>query len=223
MTTATTKLPITVTIPVGPSASNRQWLGEAIDSVREQTHPATQILLIDDQAHIKPNAYGPGITIWPTPWLSGVAHAFNFGVALARTELVVMLGSDDMLEPWALEDAAAAWEAKPDPLGYYSFDLKYMDNGDTQSIACNAAMVTKTLWRHTGGFPVQSAIGAPDAALLSILMVHPEAGSIRRIKSSEPPYLYRRHDGTDTRTNYYRFERAILYVRDVLTRDWRLQ
>lgn len=227
---------IAVVIPVGPFPGNRRWLRECLDSVQAQTHPAAQVLLIDDQAGLP--EVGPSgwldfpeelrgertYDLWRTPWLSGVAHAFNFGVALARTELVVMLGSDDTLEPWALEDCARAWEATHDPLGYYSLDVRYLDTGEVQTIACNAAMVSKSLWRHTGGFPVQSALGSPDAALLSIMMgAKPAgaAGNIRRVDSPMgAPYLYRQHAGTDTVRNYSRFEAAILHVRNVLTRDW---
>lgn len=215
---------ISVVIPVGPSEANRRWLGECLATVGAQTCPAAEVLLIDDMAgllHPASGAWKQQVKIWETPWLSGVAHSFNFGVALAACELVVMLGSDDLLEPWALADCARQWERDRDPLGYYSLDVRYMDTGETQSIACNAAMVTKALWRHTGGFPVQSAVGAPDAALLSIMMAAKgRAGNIRRVRSDQPPYLYRRHPDTNTQLDYARFEKVILAVRDTVTRDW---
>lgn len=213
---------ITVVIPVGPYEANVRWLRACLDSVAAQTHPAAGILLIDDQAHLCEDDY-PEAVIWRTPWLSGVAHAFNFGVALAPTELAVMLGSDDLLEPWCLEDCARTWEATRDPLGYYSLDVRYLDTGETQSIACNAAMVSKSLWRHTGGFPVQAAVGAPDTMLLSIMMAaRGAAGAIRRVRSDRgAPYLYRQHAETDTARNFWRLREPIAQVRDILTRDWR--
>lgn len=157
--------------------------------------------------------------IWISPWYLGVAHAFNFGVALADNEHVVMLGSDDTLEPNCIEECE---KAKLDGLYYQYFPLRYMDTGEIQNIACNAAMVTKELWRHTGGFPVQSASGAPDCALLSIMMARPggEAGQIVRIGNGEPLYNYRRHNETDTARNYQKWEKVILATRDLVTKDW---
>ncbi|KKM71392.1 hypothetical protein LCGC14_1431150, partial [marine sediment metagenome] len=161
--------PITVVVPVGPNPAYREYLKECLDSIRAQTVPAGEILVIDDQANLTQEDVGQDVTLWKTPWLAGVAHAFNFGVALAQHDLVFMLGSDDVLLPGCLADCIATWEAHRDHLGYYYVDLVYQD-GRQQSLACNAAMVTKTLWRHNGGFPVESAVGAPDTVLISIML-----------------------------------------------------
>lgn len=220
-----TRTPISVVIPVGPSEANKRWLAECLDSVRAQTHQAAQILLIDDQAGLTPYDVVGHADIWRTPWLSGVAHSFNFGVALASEWLVVLLGSDDLLAPHALADLAATWDHVKDPLGYYGMKVKYIDNREEQDIPCGGAMVTKDLWRHTGGFPVQAAVGASDTMLLSIMMGNsPAAGNIYRvpvINGDGPHYLYRRHPDTDTAVNYSRFESEITTIRDRLTRDWR--
>lgn len=224
---------ITVTIPVGPFAANKRWLDECVDSVIHQDDPPDEILFIGDQAIINWPEYtrevhrrsriatGTYITInhWETPWLSGVAHAFNFGIALAANEYVVMLGSDDMLEPWAIGDLKAAISKYNDPYGYYFYDIKYMDTGEEQSLPCNAAAVTKALWNKNGGFPPESAVGAPDTILISIMMGNGrDAGSLRHIESKAPPYLYRRHDQTDTAT---RPRIELTGIRDILTSTWR--
>lgn len=214
---------ITVVIPVGPYPANKQWLGECLDSVRVQTLAPAAILIIDDMAGLcQGDVGGDDVTLWRTPWLSGVAHSFNFGVALAETERVFMLGSDDRLEPWCLADCAAEWERQNDPLGYYHVDLRYEDTGEVQTIACGAAMVTKALWQHTGGFPVQAAIGASDTMLGSIILgARGLAGRFCRVESPQgAPYLYRSHEGSDTRRNFWRFHEAIASVRDTLTREW---
>jgi glycosyltransferase involved in cell wall biosynthesis len=197
---------ISVTIPVGPDPAYRDYLEECVASVMAQDHLPAEIMLVDDQAHLSSlevmqlRDLGPvPIRVWCTPWLSGVAHSFNFGVALAKTDLVVMLGSDDVLETWAVEDCRAAWEIAKDPLGYYHMDVKY-STGEEQSAPCHAAMVHKDLWRRTGGFPVQSAIGAPDHIFINMLLIHgPKAGRLHRVASAKPPYWYRVHDGTWTR------------------------
>ena len=199
---------ITVAIPLGPDPVYRDYIEECVASVHKQERPPTEILIIDDQAHLTDTeiahlrALGPvPLRVWPTPWLSGVAHSFNFGVALARNDLVFMLGSDDRLQPWAVADCLAAWQEHQDPLGYYHMDVQY-STGEQQSVPCNAVMVHKGLWRHTGGFPVHSAVGAPDHIFLSMLLSRgDDAGRLYRVKSSTPPYWYRVHDRTWTKRN----------------------
>src|SRR3990167_4367481 len=91
---------VSVVIPVGPYPANKKWLKECIESVVNQT-VHSQIVIIDDMAKITNDDLG-GIepdVFFNTPWLIGVAGAFNFGVALAKTECVFMLGSDDTLDP----------------------------------------------------------------------------------------------------------------------------
>lgn len=188
-------MPITITIPVGPHPQNVRWLGECLASIAEQTVAPDEILLIDDGAHLDPSQY-PACRIWQTPWQSGVAHAFNFGVALAKNDLVLMLGSDDRLHTHAIQAAQWAWDHYHDPLGYYYFIIEYA-SGRFQDIPCNGAMVHKALWRHTGGFPVESAMGAPDTWLISLLYAKKGSGNLYQI-SPAPLYWYRDHPDTDT-------------------------
>lgn len=211
---------VSVTIPVGPFESNKRWLRECMDSVREQTLKPYDIVLIDDGARLDEESwlqcwdYNDGvyyadylshenieISIHSMPWRTGVAHAFNYGVMLAKAECVFMLGSDDTLEPLCLERCMRAYELNNKLDGYYSVPLRYMDTGDIQTIPCNAAMVTKGLWHRTGGFPVESATGAGDAALLSILKAHYDDKGERLVQwvgtltdqPETPLYNYRRH------------------------------
>lgn len=202
-------VPITVTIPVGPFESNRRWLNECLESINQQTVQPDEILLIDDQAKL----YGiDGVTIWRTPWRSGVDCAFNYGVALARNDLVIMLGSDDKLLPEAVERAWDTWSYIHDPLGYYAFQVVYPD-GREQNTPCNGAMVHKALWQLTGGFPVEAGIGACDTFLLSIMIAaNGKLGNIYGI-GPRPYYWYRDHPDTDTA------QRGRMYDVMVLARD----
>ncbi len=219
---------ITVVIPVGPDPIYRQYLGDAIESVQRQTLAPTELLLIDDQAGLPwqwdgscDDAIGGVIhrRIWRTPWLSGVAHSFNFGVALALNDLVFMMGSDDLLEPHCLQDCMDAYQANGEKPAYYHVDVKYSD-GLEQSAPCNAAMVHKEMWRASGGFPVESAVGAGDTMLISILLTHKLAGQLYHVESETPPYWYRKHDQTYSRTRGSKFFAALDPVRDVVTQLW---
>lgn len=214
---------VTIAIPVGPLPPHRKWLHEALDSCWAQTYNDISILLIDDMAGLQEEEKPEGITIWRTPWLVGVATAFNFGVALAETELVFMLGSDDWLEPTCIERCVQEYARQPEnvrALGYYFTSVRYTDEREDQLLACNAAMVTKTLWRATGGFPPETGVGAPDAALISMLLVHPHVGDLIPVDSPERPlYNHRIHPGQDT-AGRAPYQPAIHNVRDVLTRTW---
>lgn len=205
--------PITVAIPVGPSPANQQWLPEAIESCKAQTHPPAEILLIDDMAGIE----RCDCRVWKAPWLLGVGAAFNMGVALAKTELVFMLGSDDTLDPKCLEQCAKTYEKNDRADAYYWTSLHYMD-GEDQTLPCNAAMVTKGFWRKTGGFPPETGSGAPDAALISMLMTK-MPGSLVGVSHGHPLYNYRRHQGTDTASRGP-WQSVILSTRDILSATW---
>lgn len=219
---------VTVAIPVGPLPIHREWLHEALDSVWAQTYGNTGGLIIDDMAGLDPSDYldrsGESLLSWvKSSWLLGVASAFNHGVALAKTELVFMLGADDWLEPTCIERCVQEYLGRPEErrdLGYYFTSVRYTDGREDQLLACNAAMVTKTLWRATGGFAPETGVGAPDAALISVLLVRPELADLIPVDSPERPlYNHRIHPGQDT-AGRAPYQTAIHQVRDVLTRDW---
>lgn len=235
---------ISVVIPVGPSDANKQWLQECIDGVARQTLEACDIILIDDGARLmeldwlqvwKPeydrwcithSDYldgNPYLTVYTMPWRTGVSHAFNYGVMLADSECVFMLGSDDTLEPNCLERCWEAYIKRNKQDAYYSVPVRYMSTGDVQTIPCNAAMVTKGFWRMTGGFPIESAIGRGDNALLSICMNRPELPVVfvghETGHPLEPLYNYREHPGQWT-PYANRFAPEMISIINKLTEDW---
>jgi len=210
---------------VGPDKVYKKYLQECLDSLKKQTIAVDEVLLIDDMAGLLTwNLDLSGLNrvrIHENPWLCGVPHSFNFGVALASNELVILLGSDDKLHPWAIEDALKTWDKYQNKLSYYYFDIEYSDNGEVQSAANNCAMVTKSLWKRTGGFPVQSSVGACDHIYLSMLIAsNGQAGNLIRIESEKPPYWYRRHELSATNTS--NLGAAILAVKTFYTKkEWK--
>lgn len=192
---------VTIVIPVGPYESNKRWLREAIESVREQTYTVNEILVVDDKANLGarefPSLVGePTIHVYKFPWRLGVAHAFNFGVALAKNELVFLLGSDDWLEPTCIERCVKMYEgyANRDRIYFYVPLLAHFEDGTTKPMLTRsgAAFVTKSLWEHCGGFPVWSALCCPDVALYTLLDERPELGNTVRV-GNKPLYHYRDH------------------------------
>lgn len=211
--------PVTVVVPVGPNPAYRLYLQDCFNSIIGQEVQPDEILVIDDQAHLEPTDVPSSSRVWSTPWLSGVPHAFNFGVALARNNLVVMLGSDDRIEPWLIRDLMRAYGKFKDDMGYYWFDVQY-STGESQRLPCNCAATTRKLWAKTGGFPLQSSVGACDSILLSIIMKRHELNQhLRHVESATPPFWYRVHDQTVTAKSHP-WQGVIGQTRDILTNTW---
>jgi hypothetical protein len=217
---------ISVAIPVGPFPSCVRWLDQALWSVRRQTMPAAEIILIDDMAGLKQEDY-PDCTIWRAPWLLGCAAGWNIGIALAKTDLVFMMASDDSMEAGCLEACWVEWQRRKNLLGYYHVTIRYCPEEGMaapqdliQDLPCNAAMVHKELWRHTGGFPPEVAVGAPDAAFISVLMVNHDAGELIPVAPKTPLYNVRLHWGQDTACRLP-YQGAVLAVRNLLKDSWR--
>lgn len=207
---------VTVAIPVGPSEGNKRWLNECLQSVVDQTYPVDEVLLIDDGANLEDME---GIRIWKTPWQSGVPHAFNFGVGLAKNELVFLLGSDDYLHLDCIKQCVKAWEDNRKLDAYYYVGVEYLDDRENkrQFNPCNAAMVTKGFWEWCGGFPPESASGACDAALISCLW---GSNHLVCVNGSKPLYYYRSHGESDT-SHRAAWQGVILETRDILTKEFK--
>lgn len=253
---------IAVTIPVGPLSHHREYLPEAVESVRRQTYAASDLFLVDDMAGLGEEAFDSyriegdrvgsnypwpisnGLSadltrpvdpenprnqkfrmvahLWHSPWRLGVPASFNAGVSLARGDYIVMLGADDTLEPDALEQLAIRIEQLGEARAkrsYLWFGIRYMDTGEEQYLPVNAAAVSKELWRATGGFPPESAVGACDHLFLNMFLQHPELGTTEVVNGSRPLYNYRRSATTDTagRGNWVGVKDA---VRELLAAEW---
>lgn len=182
---------ISVCIPVGPEAHYRQFLPECLESVRVQTSPAADIVLVDDMAGLDPAAY-PDCRIWRAPWKLGIPAVANIGYMLAKTDLVFQLSCDDRLMPRCLEMCLKEWERRKDLLGFYWVDIEY-STGERQALPTGHAMIHKALWRHTGGYPVEAGVGACDHIFVNMLMTRPEAGRLWHVPGG-PLYWHREHE-----------------------------
>lgn len=208
--------PITVVVPVGPRAEDCAYLREAVVSVAAQTttlDTEVRLLIVDDMhgitaaatehegRHTLPWIQGQPPMLECNAWNLGVAASFNAGVALAPTEHVLLLGADDWIEPDAIRLAQEAIERRPTEQAYYWFRVRYSDDRPErdQGQPCGAAVVTKALWRATGGFPVEAAIGRSDVMLVGLLMGHPDVGTLIEIRDDgRPPYNVRVHPDQHT-------------------------
>lgn len=218
---------ITVAIPVGPMPHHAEWLDECLASVRAQTRRPDEILLIDDMHDIDRRYYAADTRVWRAPWRLGVPAAFNAGVALARNNCVFMLGADDTLEPECLELCAREWEiversgeADPDLCWYY-VAVRYMGGEQPdQFLPCNSAMVTRTLWRATGGFPAESSVGSCDSMLISMFWNRPSVIRFAGVAAGKILCNYRVGNATESGSKSSEWQGPVFAVRDLLTRGW---
>lgn len=185
-------VPVSVVIPIGPLLHQQEYLEECFESVRQQTHIPEDVVLVYDHKALRMgrddiDSFGNiGNPL-------GISEAFNKGVALAKFELVFLLGSDDRLMPRCLELCYAAYQHFQAPLGWYSVGVEY-SNGHTQNTPCLAAMVTRTLWNKAGGLKRDySPYPSCEIEFISrMLLANGELGATYRV-SDEILYWHRIH------------------------------
>lgn len=95
-----------------PAHNSQATLARALDSVRAQTLPVSQTIVIDDAssdatADVARNYQGLNVEVVRLDKNVGAAGARNCGVTAARTELVAFLDADDEWLPTKLEKQAA--------------------------------------------------------------------------------------------------------------------
>ena len=212
---------VTVIITVGPDPCYKEYVKEAVQSVLDQTYVVYDLLIIDDQANLDPYeiAMGeityssselcldqvdrfvytsrefPWLSVWRTPWKIGYAQAFNCGVGLANSDLIVCLAADDKLMPEAVADCVETYLANNQKDAWYGMSFQ-LEDGTTHSVLNNICMVTKNLWRWLGGYP-PSAFAGPDALLISILMKH-ASDRLIEVKRGKINCWLRQHPNQDT-------------------------
>lgn len=225
---------ITVGIPVGPEPRHIRYLKECLDSIYAQTRRPDEIFVVNDMnalttkelAKLVPENASRIPYMYRAPWKLGIAHAFNFCVALAGTDFVIMLGADDTLEPDVIEQCLDAIDRVENPdMTYYWFGIKYSDGREDQFVPCNGAMVSKNLWKMTGGFPTESAVGAPDTMYISTFGYgrrFPNLVKFECVNRDRPLYNYRVRKNSDTNKKVGTWQVPIMHTRDVLTDTYEL-
>lgn len=108
---------VSVVIPFFDSAP---YLGEAIESVLAQTHPAVEIILVDDGSTDASPKIAAGYAHRATlirQANAGVGPARNAGVAATSGPLIAFLDADDLWEPDKLALQVSALAANPEVHG----------------------------------------------------------------------------------------------------------
>jgi glycosyltransferase involved in cell wall biosynthesis len=91
-----------------PAFNRERYIAKAIDSALAQTLPANEIIVVDDgstdrTAEIASRYPAPVKVIRIENSGSGPSHPKNVGILTARSNYIMLLDSDDQLEPMVLE------------------------------------------------------------------------------------------------------------------------
>jgi glycosyltransferase involved in cell wall biosynthesis len=111
---------------VTPTLNQARYLQRTLDSVRGQTYPASQHIVVDGGStdgtqDILARAGDGGLLQWSSGPDGGMYEAVNKGLAMTTGDIIGYLPSDDVYLPWALEVVVAAFAARP------SIDLLFGD------------------------------------------------------------------------------------------------
>ena len=117
------KLQVSAVIPCYNAAP---FLRETIDSVLNQTHPALEVIVVDDgstdDSAAIAESYGPPVRVIRQE-NQGQSAARNRGMDEAQGEWVALLDADDCWLPHKLERQLAVWRASPDDVVCVYSDL----------------------------------------------------------------------------------------------------
>src|SRR5205085_7814671 len=117
-----------------PTYNRRRWIGECLDSVRAQTYPRVETLVVDDCSTdgtaewLRSDPRYAFARVRRQPENGGAARARNAGIRMARGELIAFIDSDDMLAPTHIERAVEAFGSRPN-LGLFCCDSTMIGPG----------------------------------------------------------------------------------------------
>ena len=179
---------ISVIVPVGPEGS---YLPDLMQSLREQTLQADEVVIVDDAAGLTPEDV-PGCTYYRNPWRLGEVASRNIGIAIARNDWVFQAAHDDMLYPDCLRRCA---DVATDEAGYYYTILALGRAGEPvteyQGTVGAHALFHRRTWARLGGYPLCGARGLADIGMIDLWMTH--GGPVYRV-GDEPLYWHRTHE-----------------------------
>lgn len=222
--------PISIVVPVGPQKEYMKYLDECAESILSQMTSLDELLFINDMNPYldswwregydtgRFSSYSGVTGIVHNDWLLGCADSWNKGVALADNDLVLLMGSDDKLLPGCLDALRESYDENKGKAAWYNLTI-VDDRGEIHTVFNNAAAITKSLWRETGGFPPQ-AFAAPDALMISVLMVH-KSSSLIQVAEGTPLYYVRTHAAQDTPRMAGRYSHEVILIRHKSTEDFK--
>ncbi len=102
-----------------PTFNRRRWIGECLDSVRAQTYPRVETLVVDDGSTdgtvewLRSEPRYAFARLHVQPKNGGASVARNTGIRISKGDLVVFIDSDDALAPEHIERAVSVFKEDP--------------------------------------------------------------------------------------------------------------
>ncbi|MBN8525214.1 MAG: glycosyltransferase [Planctomycetes bacterium] len=125
---------------ITPSYQTARWIGATIASVRAQTRPDWEMVIIDDGSRDgSPEAVaaaagedlGTRIILDATPGGLGAARARNRAIARARGRFIAFVDSDDLWYPAKLERQLAFMQRTGAALSHHAYEIVREDGSPT--------------------------------------------------------------------------------------------
>lgn len=115
-----------------PTFNRRQWIGECLDSVMNQTYPNVEIIVVDDASSdgtaewIGSQPQYAKVKVHVQPQNGGASVARNTGIEISGGEFIAFIDSDDLLLPKHCETAVRTFQKYP-KLGLFCCDSTMID------------------------------------------------------------------------------------------------
>jgi len=205
-------------VVVVPNYNYHHYLPEALDSIRRQTFPDWECVVVDDGSEVDPEQYIADFLTDKRFRLvrqenRGVSAARNKGIAESAAPFCLCLDADDLLEPRALEVLVKAFETdKGHRLGFVYGQMSYLVDGEKRpspgwprpfsvdelcrhNIVPTAAMFRRKAWRRAGGYPPEPEVEGWAWEDYDFWLSLVERGWLGRFVRV-PFFIYRRHKGS---------------------------
>lgn len=141
-----------------PTFNRRQWIGACLDSVRAQTYPHVETLVIDDCSTdgtvdwLRSELQYAFAQVHEQPKNGGASIARNTGIKMASGELIVFIDSDDLLAPKQIETAVRIFQSQPN-VGLFACDSTIIG---TEGEVLFAGRTWHEIQSELKGYPVRT-------------------------------------------------------------------
>lgn len=160
---------------ITPTYNAENYIGETIESVRNQTYQDWEMIIIDDCSTDNTSVIIKGyadndsrIKLIKAPQNGGVAKARNLGLEQAQGDYIAFVDSDDLWKPDKLEKQVAFMKEKGGVLSYTDFQKFNTEDGSLGKVMkCPAKMKANDILKNT-------AIGC-----LTVMVDKKQAGEFR--------------------------------------------